>query len=271
MDDFQGLGDEIRKVLAAKRAIDPKAILTMGHQVIGYPSCGINEEVLSVFAENAMDLVELQIPFSDPVADGPLFVKANQGALDQGMTVKKAIEFIEAQIRVLPMPVLVMTYYNIIHAYGESAFLDHMKSIGVRGLIIPDAPFDVLDEFWRACKDRGLAMVPVSTIFTSDTRIREMADVGGGFIYHVPRAGVTGTRTRFDGDVLAGIKRVSELTPIPVGVGFGIQSASDVEALKGSADIAIMGSVFLKTYENTGLDGIRSFVEEICNVAMRKE
>lgn len=271
MDEFLGLDDMIQRSLDVKRASDPKALLTMGHQVIGYPSCGINEEVLRIFAENAMDLVELQIPFSDPVADGPLFVKANQGALDQGMTVKKAIEFIETQVRILPMSVLVMTYYNIIHAYGETEFLDKMKAIGVKGLIIPDAPFDVLDEFWNSCKDHGLSMIPVSTIFTSDTRIEAMASAGGGFIYHVPRAGVTGTRTRFDGEVLAGIKRVSELSPIPVGVGFGIQSPADVEALKGSADIAIMGSVFLKTYENTGLDGIKAFVEEICNVATHKE
>lgn len=253
----ESLNQQIKKKLKTKK------LLKMGHQVIGYPSLEVNQSILEAFDQSSIDFVELQIPFSDPVADGPLFVKANQAALDQGMTVERALSFIENMKRKITIPILIMTYYNIVLAYGESQFIEKIARMGVVGIIIPDAPYEETTSLWSMCKDKGIAMIPIITAYTSVERQLLLEKEGDGFVYCVPRTGVTGTKTQFDSPILNQISQMKAQAKLPVGVGFGIQTVDDLERLTGTCDIAIMGSVFLKTYEETGMAGVYAFLKSI--------
>jgi tryptophan synthase alpha chain len=237
-----------------------KDILIMTHQIIGYPDMETNKEALKSFERNGVDIVELQIPFSEPVADGPLFVKANQDALEKGIKVEDCLIFVEAAVKSHKMPILIMTYYNIVFAYGEEDFIRRCKDIGVKGLIVPDIPIDEDSSFFALCKEYGVDAVTIATPYSTDERLGQISKAGDGFIYYVPRKGVTGTKTTFDDDISSRVKHVKSVTKSHVAVGFGIQSKADIDNLKGVADIAIMGSKLLMTIEEGGIEGLDSFL-----------
>lgn len=231
-------------------------IKPMGHQVIGYPDLETNRKMIKKLELHGFDRIELQLPYSEPVADGPLFQMANQEALKRGMTIAKAIDFIEEQIQIMEVPIYVMTYYNPIIAYGQENFVNKMAAIGVKGLIVPDAPHDQAPEFWHLCKDRRIEMIPIATLNTPIERIKEMCGMGSGFLYFVPRLGVTGTKSKIDSVLIEQLETLKNHLDIPVGVGFGLEERSDLEALQGHCDIAIFGSILLKTLESSGVEGV---------------
>ncbi len=218
----------------------------MGHQIIGYPSLAVNREILLLMRDYGIDFFELQLPCSEPAADGPLFLKANQAALKQGMTTKAALEFIEEMVKELGKPIYLMAYYNQILAKGIAPLLSCLKTMGVKGLIVPDAPYDQAKDLWAACEKFGLENVPIITSKTAPDRSLAICKSGAGFVYYVPRTGVTGNLTDIDVDVIEGINNLKQLTALPIGVGFGIQSQKQIAALEGTADLVIMGSVFLQ-------------------------
>lgn len=238
-------------------------IKTMGHQIIGYPNLETNRQMIKRLEINGFDLIELQLPYSEPVADGPLFQMANQEALKRGMTISKAIDFIDEQVQRINVPIYVMTYFNPIVAYGEKEFVRKMAEIGIKGLIVPDAPHDQSSEFWALCKDTGLDMIPIATLNTEENRVRDMCHRGSGFLYFVPRLGVTGTRSKIDDELLGRLDALKANASLPVGVGFGLEERSDLEALQGHCDIAIFGSILLKTLESGGLEGVDSLLASL--------
>lgn len=242
-----------------------KDILYMMHQIIGYPDFETNEKVLEIFHKNNVDIVELQIPFSEPSADGPLFVKSNQIALDNGVTVVKCLEYIEKAARKYSFKILIMTYYNIVYQYGVEAFAKKCREIGVVGLIVPDAPVDEASDFYTTCKSYNIAPITIATPYSTSERLKLISDSGSGFIYYVPRKGITGTKTSFEQDILNRIRSVKTETGKYVAVGFGIQQRSDIDSLIGYCDIAIIGSKLQKVYDESGLVGVESFVKEICD------
>ncbi len=255
---------KIEKMISERKQV--KKILLMTHQIIGYPDFETNEQAIACFYRNGVDLIELQIPFSDPVADGPLFVKSNQAVLDKGVKVRQCLDFVQKMAGKYPISFLIMTYYNILYQYGMKAFIDKCLEIGVQGTIIPDAPIDEAREYFDYSRQQGLAAVSIATPYSSEERLQEIAAIGSGFIYYVPRKGVTGSKTDFESEVLAGIKRAKIQTGAKVAVGFGIQGAEDVKELIGVADIAIIGSKIQHVIESEGLSGLDSFMQTIMSV-----
>ncbi len=243
-----------------------KDILIMAHQILGYPDLDINYEMIKLFAKHGVDFVELQIPFSDPVADGTTFLKANQEALKNGMTVEKCFDFADRVAQEFDISFLFMTYYNILFQYGVDKFVAKTKELGLDGIIVPDATPENSEEYYAACKKAEIASILIATPYSSDERIKFVSSLGEGMLYCVPRKGITGSKTKFGSDVEEFIARCKSLSGLPVGIGFGIQNKDDVEFLKGKSDIAIIGSQFLNILEKDGLEGVDKFLKEICSV-----
>lgn len=235
----------------------------MTHQVIGYPDIETNERALEIFEKNCVEYTELQIPFSDPSADGPTFVKANQESLKRGTTVKGSMEFIEKIVKKFDMKILIMTYYNIVYQYGVEEFVKKASEIGVWGLIIPDATLEDASGLYECCKKYDVNPVVIATPYTDESRLEKLSTTGSGFIYYVPRAGVTGKKTTFSDDVISKIERIKEITKMKCAVGFGIQEKKDIDFLSGHADIAIIGSAITRVIENDGIEKVDEFLKKL--------
>jgi tryptophan synthase alpha chain len=203
--------------------------------------------------------MELQIPFSEPLADGPVILHANQRALAAGATVQGCFEVAQQLARELPIPLLFMSYYNVVWKRGIERFASDTRVAGLRGAIIPDLPFEegasLLESFDRNQLDPVFIFSPT----TSDERMRAIAARARGFVYCVARRGVTGKQTEFAvlGDYLA---RCRQATRLPLAVGFGVSNRQDVAALRGQADIAVVGSETIRVIERDGVHGIEPFI-----------
>lgn len=237
-----------------------KEILLMAHQVLGYPDLDTNERIIREFDNHGVDLLELQIPFSEPMADGPLFLHANQEALARGIRVEDCFAFAQGLASHISIPLLFMTYYNIVYRHGIRAFVERTAATGVQGLIIPDALPEESQELISVCRETAVDLILLATPFSDSERIRHLGKQGSGFMYCVARKGVTGDNTDMGGELETFLKRARQATDLPLGVGFGIKSRADIDFLRGKADIAIIGSQFLRTYEESGLEGLQELL-----------
>jgi|TARA_B110000211_G_scaffold126447_2_gene145548 tryptophan synthase alpha chain len=240
-----------------------KDILVMAHVVCGYPSFEENLQELEIMAEAGVDLVELQFPFSEPSADGPLFVRANEQSLKSGTTVDQCFEFMKLVSARFPFKVLMMGYYNTAFKMGEAAFVTRVKESGGVGYILPDLPIEESAELHRLSEEAGIEPIILMTPTTSDARLVKLGAVSRGLVYVVARKGVTGSKTQMGDDVLALIERCRQHTDVPLGVGFGISSKADIDVLRGHADIAIVGTAALKTWQEGGAPALRKFFAEL--------
>ncbi|GHO70287.1 tryptophan synthase alpha chain [Ktedonobacter sp. SOSP1-52] len=237
-----------------------KSILLMAHQIVGYPDFETNYEMIRLFHECGVNLVELQIPFSEPIADGPLFLKANQKALERGTTVEQCLDFAQKVTRDFPLFCIFMTYYNILLQYGVKRFVETAGSIGIRGLIVPDAFPEESDEYFAACKQEHVDPILVVTPYTPDTRMEYLAGKTEGLLYCAARKGVTGSPTSFGDATTDFLLRCRQYSSTPIAVGFGIQRPDDVRYLVNKSDIAIVGSTLLNVLEAEGTTGVRKFL-----------
>lgn len=238
-----------------------KPILLMTHLVVGYPSLEVNRAVIRQMAAHGVDCIELQIPFSEPIADGPVIVRASQESLRHGTCVEDCIRFGEEMAMEFPeVCFLFMTYYNIVYKYGEQAFLRRTRDIGFRGTIIPDLPPEEGQAYLETSKKLGLAPILFFTPTSSDKRMQEVAGQGQGFIYCVARRGVTGGQTAFDSGLDQYLERCRRATDLPLAVGFGISSREDVALLTGKADVAVIGTATIKLVDREGADAAGPFV-----------
>ncbi|MBF0182798.1 MAG: tryptophan synthase subunit alpha [Magnetococcales bacterium] len=258
----------IRQRLTSPSAPD---ILLMSHLVLGYPSLSVNRQTIAQMVNNGVDLMELQIPFSEPVADGPVIARANQQALDRGFRVADGLAFIEETVQRYPIPFLIMTYYNILVAYGVEAFIREAARMGVRGLIIPDLPFQEAAQAMAYCQQWGgkenLAWIQLLTPTGSDGRLQQIGSAAEGFCYCVARKGVTGSRTRFDDSLQQFLSRCRQATAVPLAVGFGVKSAADVQQLTGLAEIAVIGSAAIELQDQQGTEAVGRFFAQLRPVA----
>ena len=241
--------------------LQSKKILLMTHLVLGYPSLDVNREVIARMAAGGVDCIELQIPFSEPMADGPVIVRANQEALARGIRVEDCFRFAGEMVQAHPgVNFLFMTYYNIIFRHGEQRFLQRSAELGLKGTIVPDLPPEEGAEYRRTSRELGLAPVTFFTPTSTDTRMREVAAMGGGFVYVVARRGVTGARTVMD-EALAGyLDRCRAATDLPLAVGFGIGAREDVAMLEGRADMAVIGTATIRLVDEQGPAAVEGFV-----------
>ncbi|MDG5788619.1 tryptophan synthase subunit alpha [Evansella sp. AB-P1] len=240
-----------------------KSILIMAHQVLGYPDFETNYEMIKLFAKYNIDLIELQIPFSEPLADGPLFLKANQEALMSSTTVKECVNFAKKVYEDFGIPLIFMTYYNVMYSIGIERFVKLSKESGVKGFIIPDALPEQSEDYVCLSKKYKIDPIFLATSYTPKHRLRYLSETTGGFLYCVARKGVTGYKTNFDVNTAEFLNNCKKISEKPLGLGFGIQNKKDIDFLIGKSDIAIIGSQLLKLLNDSGLEGVEEFLASI--------
>ena len=240
-----------------------KQLLVMAHVVCGYPSFEANRQALEIMAEAGVDLVELQFPFSEPSADGPLFVRANEQSLKSGTTVDQCFELMAEASARFPFKLLMMGYYNTVFKMGEAVFVSRLKQAGGVGYILPDLPIEESANLHRLSQQAGVEPIILMTPTSSDKRLAQLGAASRGMVYAVARKGVTGSKTAMDDDVLSLIQRCRRHTQVPIGVGFGISCREDMDFLRGHADLAIIGTAALRVWEQSGADGLRQFFAEL--------
>lgn len=237
--------------------------MIMTHVVCGYPSFDANWKALEIMDSFGVDLVELQFPFSEPSADGPLFVKANQQAIVDGVHVEDCFEFMAKVTAKFSFKVVMMGYYNTVFKTGHRTFLQRLKDAGAHGFILPDLPVEEAGELHTIAKELGLSPIVLMTPTNSDARLAQLADSADGFIYTVARKGVTGTNTSMNQDVATFIARCRQFTDLPLAVGFGVSTAEDVHFIGEHADIAVIGTAALKAWEHTQEQGLNDFFSQL--------
>ena len=199
-------------------------ILLMTHIVIGYPSFAESLRLVDIMIDAGVDLMELQIPFSEPIADGPIIAQANQRALAAGSNVESCFDFAKQVVSKHSIPFLLMSYYNILFCRGTSKFVEQMSEAGVKGAIVPDLPREEADEYLAATKQHKIAPVFMFSPTSSPERMRMVANVAEGFVYCVARQGVTGQKTRFSDQLATYLDRCRAATSLPLALGFGVRS-----------------------------------------------
>ena len=237
--------------------------MIMTHVVCGYPSFEANWKALEIMDSFGVDLVELQFPFSEPSADGPLFVKANQEAINNGVHVEDCFEFMAKVTAKFSFKVLMMGYYNTVFKTGHRAFLERLKEAGAEGFILPDLPVDEAGELHLIAKELDLSPIVLMTPTNSDARLAQLAKCADGFIYTVARKGVTGTNTSMNDEVSNFIDRCRQFTDLPLAVGFGVSNAGDVRFIGEHADIAVIGTAALKSWEEGKETGLNVFFDQL--------
>ncbi|MEO5367281.1 MAG: tryptophan synthase subunit alpha [Magnetococcus sp. WYHC-3] len=241
-----------------------KPVLLMSHLVLGHPSLEENLRVIDTMVAAGVDIMELQIPFSEPIADGPVIARANQSALEGGFHVDAAFELLRRVSAAHAIPFLVMTYYNILLARGETRFIDEVAQAGGRGLIIPDLPLEQAADLIAHCRRRSLAWVQLMTPTTPAARLEQIGAQADGLVYCVARKGVTGAQTSFDEDLSSFLGRCRRAAgDVPLAVGFGVASPADVTRLVGLCDIAVVGSAAIRIHESAGVAAVGDFFRQL--------
>jgi tryptophan synthase alpha chain len=247
---------EIRK---RKRERD---ILLMTHIVLGYPSFDANLRLVEQMVLAGADLIELQIPFSEPIADGPVILHANQTALAAGSTVEKSLELTSRLTREFPIPFVFMTYYNIALVRGAQRFATEMAQAGVRGAIIPDLPLEEGDQLLAAMDREKLEPIFIFAPSSSPARLAEVSKRAKGFVYCVSRKGVTGAATDFAA-LDPYLQRCRAATQLPLALGFGVKSRQDVAAISGKVEIAVVGTETIRVLDRSGVEAVRPFLKSL--------
>lgn len=247
--------------LALKSSNRPAMIMT--HVVCGYPSFEDNWKELEIMQEFGVDLVELQFPFSEPSADGPLFVKANQEAIANGVHVEDCFAFMKKVTEQFSFKVVMMGYYNTVFKTGHRVFLERLKDAGGDAFILPDLPVEEAKELHDLANELDLSPIILMTPTNTDARLKELATCAGGFIYTVARKGVTGSNTNMNQEVALFIERCKQFTDIPLAIGFGVSDADDVDFIGKHADIAVIGTAALKAWEEGQETALRAFFQQL--------
>ncbi len=228
----------------------------------GDPDLETTEKLIRAIADAGADLIELGIPFSDPTAEGPVIQDANLRALSGGVTTDKIFDMVRRVRQTVTIPMVFMTYANVIYSYDADKFLRTAAEIGINGIIVPDVPFEEKQEFEPLCQKYGLAQISMIAP-TSHDRIRAIAEQADGFLYCVSSLGVTGTRANITTDIGAMVQLVKEVKDIPCAVGFGISTPEQAETICRQADGAIVGSAIVKLIAANGRDSILPVAEYV--------
>ena len=227
-----------------------------GKAFIAFITCGdpdLETTAAAVLAaeENGADLIELGIPFSDPTAEGPVIQSANIRALSRGITTDKIFAFVKELRKTVHIPLVFMTYANVVFSYGTQRFLQACANIGIDGLILPDLPFEEKEEFLPACRKYGVDLISLIAP-TSKERIAMIAREAEGFLYIVSSLGVTGTRKEIKTDLDSILKAVRENTKLPCAIGFGISTPEQARQMSVLSDGVIVGSAIMKIIAKYG-------------------
>ncbi len=237
----------------------------MTHVIVGYPTLQKTEELVLAMVEEGVDMIELQIPFSDPVADGPTILKASQEALDNGTKISDAFDLVKSlRNKGVEIPLFIMTYANIVYSQGIESFMNTASEAGVDGYILPDFPFDTPEGklAFEISRKNGQEMIPLYAPTMSDDRFAFLSEFSENLLYAVSRTGVTGVKG-VSTDLDSYLQKIRKNTDASIALGFGIQSAEQVHALKGKTEMAVIGSHILKIFEKEGIVAVREFLKTI--------
>ena len=231
----------------------------------GDPSLEVTEQLIYAMEEAGADLIELGIPFSDPTAEGPVIQAANVRALSGGVTTDKIFDMVKRLRQNTKIPMVFMTYANVVFSYGTERFIQKAASLGMDGLILPDVPFEEKEEFDSVCKKYGLDLISLIAP-TSHERIAQIAKEAEGFVYGVSSLGVTGMRSAITTDIGAMVQLVKAAKDIPCAVGFGISTPEQAAAMAAKSDGAIVGSAIVKLcgqYKEACVPYVKEYVKSM--------
>lgn len=237
----------------------------------GDPSLEVTEQLVYVMEESGADLIELGIPFSDPTAEGPVIQAANVRALSQGVTTDKIFDMVKRIRKRTGIPMVFMTYANVVFSYGSERFIRRAAELGMDGLILPDIPFEEKGEFDGLCKQYGLDLVSLIAP-TSHERIATIAKEANGFVYCVSSLGVTGVRSAITTDIGGMVSLVKQEKDIPCAVGFGISTPEQAGKMAEVSDGVIVGSAIVKLcaqYGDACVPYVAAYVKEMKDAVRR--
>jgi tryptophan synthase alpha chain len=252
--------NRLENVFASKKAFIP--FITAGD-----PNLETTKQLVLRMAEAGADLIELGIPFSDPVAEGPVIQEADYRALNAGVTTDRIFDMVWEIRKINDIPIAFMTYVNPIYTYGTERFMDRCKKAGIDALIVPDVPFEEKEELKPFCDHYGITLISMIAP-TSRERIRMIAEKAEGFIYCVSSLGVTGVRSEIGTQAGDMIRLVKEVKDIPCAIGFGISTPEQAKKMAALSDGVIVGSAIVKIVAKYGKDCV-PYVEEYVRT-MRK-
>ena len=222
----------------------------------GDPDLETTEKIVKAAAENGADLIELGIPFSDPTAEGPVIQGANIRALAGGVTTDKIFEMVKSLRKSVTVPMVFMTYANVVFSYGAERFISTCNETGIDGLILPDIPFEEKEEFLPLCRQYDIDLISLIAP-TSESRVSMIAKEADGFIYIVTSLGVTGERSEITTDLASIVSVIRENTDVPCAVGFGISTPQQAKEMAAVSDGAIVGSAIIRLIEKHGRDAAK--------------
>lgn len=243
-----------------RKKLNEKKILLMTHIVIGYPSLEASFEIVRTMVRAGVDLMELQIPFSEPIADGPVILRANQQALERGATVAGCMDFAARAAQAFDIPFLLMTYYNILYKFGVPAFAKTMADHRLRGAIVPDLPPEEGAQYVEHMQKHQLAPIFIYAPTSSDQRMQQIAEHARGFVYCVARKGVTGQETSFSQKLQVYLERCRKATSLPLALGFGVKDKADIDFLTGKTEIAVIGTQTIRVVDENGVEAVGDFI-----------
>lgn len=228
----------------------------------GDPSIGFTEKLVIEMAKAGADVIELGIPFSDPSAEGPVIQAANIRALLAGTTTDKIFDMIKRIRKVCDVPLVFLTYVNLVFSYGRERFMKKCSELGIDGIIIPDVPYEERDEIKPYCDKFGITYISMIAL-TSRDRIERIAKDAEGYVYCVSSLGVTGVRNHLDLDSCEMIQRVKSVKKVPCAIGFGISNPEQAKTMTKISDGIIVGSAIVKIIEEYGEQSIEPVIEYI--------
>ena len=235
----------------------------MTHVVVGYPTLKDTIAIVETMAKSGVDIVELQIPFSDPLADGPTIMRACEQSLANGTKVKDAFFAIKTLSSRVSIPLLFMAYYNTVFRYGTKMFCQNAKAAGAYGLIVPDMALDeeLEEHFIASCRKYGLHNIQVISPVSTEERLKKNAAVASGFVYCTARQGTTGAKNELDPNLISYLEKVKRYFSVPIAVGFGISKKEHIAALTGHANIAVIGSAIIDIVNKSKPDGYKNSIQ----------
>jgi tryptophan synthase alpha chain len=252
--------NRIEKVFKTATAQNRKAFIP--YIMAGDPSLEKTGEVVSLLQRCGADIIELGVPFTDPLADGPTIQRAAERALQAGVTLRKVVNLVRELRRHTQIPLVLMTYYNPVFKYGEEQFVKDAVDAGVDGVIIPDLPPEEAGGLMGLSKKAGLAVIFLLAPTSTNDRIRKVAKASRGFIYYVSITGITGSRISLDSSLGESVQGIRRQSGKPVAVGFGVSSPEEAKAVSAFADGVIVGSAIVKRLHESP-EGLEAFVLEL--------
>ncbi|MBX3062083.1 MAG: tryptophan synthase subunit alpha [Anaerolineae bacterium] len=246
------------------RAREQNRATFMPFFTVGYPDYETSIKALEALVEAGADALEIGIPFSDPLADGPTIQHASQIALNNGITVKHCLEAVRTlRQHGVTIPLVLMGYFNPLMAYGLEQYVKDAAAAGANGFIIPDLPMEEADEFLGYCAHYNLSLTPLLAPTSTPDRIRVVTSKAHGFIYLVSVTGVTGARDTLAPDLADYVRRVRGLTTLPLTIGFGISTPDHVRLIAELADGVVVASALIRTTEAEGLEAMQKLARSL--------